>query len=94
MRSLLSEQFFNVALKLFGPAKGVYTAIFLCMPFYFVAHRSSGSDDVLFVFGVCLFFLGRELYMDIPDVSGDSLAGMLTLPQIVGEKRSHIVLSR
>ena len=82
---------YNGALKLFGPAKGVYTAIFLCMPFYFVAHRSDGLNDLLFVFGVCLFFIGRELYMDIPDVMGDSIAGMLTLPQVIGEKRSHVV---
>ena len=88
---VIGASLYNVALKLFGPAKGIYTAIFLCMPFYFVAHRSSGLDDALFVFGVCLFFIGRELYMDIPDVSGDSLAGMLTLPQVIGEKRSHIV---
>jgi 4-hydroxybenzoate polyprenyltransferase len=66
--------------------KGVYSAALSSMPIvYIVVVLGYGAVYYLLPIASMLFLVGRELLMDIRDLRGDRLAGLVTLPMRLGE---------
>lgn len=64
--------------------KGVYTALLCCAPLSYGAAVGGGQFANTAFASLVLFASGREVYLDIRDIDGDSRFGLRTIPVLVG----------
>ncbi len=78
--------------KALGKAKTFYTAAICTTPFLFDLLTFEYADLYwMFPLAVFCFITGRELLMDVVDIRGDRLQGIITVPMIMGPKRTSVV---
>jgi 4-hydroxybenzoate polyprenyltransferase len=68
----------------FPVLKGVYTAILCCAPLFYGAALGGGQFSNAVYLALVIFVTGREIYLDIRDLDGDSRFGLRTVPVLIG----------
>ena len=68
----------------FPMLKGIYTALLCCTPFAYGASMGGGAFAANVYAALVLFVSGREIYLDIRDIDGDSRFGLRTIPVQIG----------
>jgi 4-hydroxybenzoate polyprenyltransferase len=64
--------------------KGVYTALLCCAPLAYGAAIGGGEFAITVYAALICFICGREIYLDVRDVAGDSRFGLQTIPVLIG----------
>jgi len=87
---------YNVVLKKYGPIGNFAVSLSTAAPFVYGALLIVRLDNVplyLWIFFLIAFLatFSREIVKDIRDVPGDSKAGLLTLPHIIGVKKCFTI---
>ncbi|MGA9362757.1 MAG: UbiA family prenyltransferase [Bacteroidota bacterium] len=83
---------YNFIIRTWAIAKSFYTAALcaLLVSYPILSH----SYDLAYLFlplATFFFILGRETLMDLLDMKGDQMSGILTLPVLIGPTRTRIV---
>ncbi|WP_414676528.1 UbiA family prenyltransferase [Longimicrobium sp.] len=79
--SVILYSFFARHFPLF---KGLYTALLCCAPLSYGAAVGGGQFPNTVFAALVLYISGREVYLDIRDIEGDSRFGLKTIPVLIG----------
>ena len=79
---------YNVVLRFASPLKGFYTAAIIGIPLTYAALVAGVPLPGVFAVAAVAFFAGRELMMDVCDAAGDAATGLVTVAQLLGERRA------
>ncbi len=87
---------YNISLKKYGIIGNIIVAFNTALPFYYGCLLTNTLfKEEIFIFFIIAFFtsLGREIIKDIMDITGDRKAGIKSLPNTIGPKKSGYIAS-
>ncbi len=85
----LGVVFYNFIVKKYSLLKSYFTSALVCIPLFFDVTIYK-YEKILFLIPTAtfLFILGREFLMDVRDLDGDKLSGIITTPMVIGIERT------
>lgn len=82
----LGTIFYSICAKRIGYVKTLITGLLTITPFLIVFYYyDPGVNEFLFLTAVVLSTIGKELLMDVRDISGDAAVGQFTIATLLGE---------
>lgn len=83
----LGTIFYSLCAKRIGYVKTLITGLLTITPFLIVFYYyDPGVNEFLFLTAVVLSTIGKELLMDVRDMSGDAAVGQFTIATLLGER--------
>lgn len=83
---------YSLYAKQIGYVKTLITGLLTITPFLIVFYYYNPKiNELLFIFAVVLSTIGKELLMDVRDISGDASVGQFTVATLLGEDITQIL---
>ena len=83
---------YSLCAKQIGYVKTLITGLLTITPFLMVFYYYNPKiNELLFIFAVVLSTIGKELLMDVRDISGDEAVGQFTVATLLGERITQIL---
>lgn len=83
---------YSLCAKQIGYVKTLITGLLTITPFLIVFYYYNPKiNEFLFIFAVILSTIGKELLMDVRDLSGDAAMGQFTVATLLGERVTQIL---